>query len=992
MGHPQDHAESAITTLPFHNRAGNALPAPPTGTVTFLFTDIQGSTSLWERDSQVMQRAFARQETLVREAMAAHGGYVYKMIGDAFQVAFSTALAALAAALAAQRALCAETWEPACPLKVRMALHTAVTEERGDDYVGPELNRIARLLAAGHGGQVLLSETTADLVRDHLPEGVTLCDLGEHTLKDLIRPERIYQVLAPGLSEIRSPLRTVDVRPNNLPTPATPFIGRERELEQIASLLRDPGCRLITLIGLGGSGKTRLAIQAAAQCVASNRSPAFAHGVCFVGLAAVSTPEAMLSTIAEALQMSFYVQRGTNLSLEAAQAQLLQYLADRKMLLVLDNMEQLVDSAGLIAEMMEAVPGVKILATSRERLNLPGEWVVDVAGLSYPSDYHEEKVPEYPAVQLFVTSAARAGSFSATASDWPAIARICQLLGGIPLGIEMAAAWTRVLSCQETAAELERNLLALIATWRTVPERHRTLRTVFDHSWRLLSDEEREAFCRLSVFHGEFSREVAADIAGASVPVLSALIDKSLLRRTADRRFELHPALRQYAAEKLSADPAVYAEFRSRHARYYGDWLVRMYEQLKGSGQSAALAALRVEMQNVHDAWRWFSEQCILAPLRPMLPALVLFHEMHGRFIGAHDVIGLLVDTLLALGYVSGKGPHEQEPAVDPAAAGLLALTLAALRHFRQALEDFEQTNPYQRQSLAIAQNLPDSQEKAFTLLLNAMGPGTLTAPQALDLAQQCVDIFRGQDDAWGVALAQLILADAANFGRLGVELAHRSYQAGLEGFTRLGNDWGCALCMTGLAHLELQTGHPREAYRIGCQGLEIYSRMGDVWREVFVRHILIEAAEEAGLLDEARSHLEASLAHFVRVGDERRQQEIREHLWDLDQKAGSLPSLPLLKGLLQEEQAPASSRPAIFPAAAGGTAAGEQVEPLSERELDVLRLLAGGLSNREIGQQLYLSPNTVRVHTSHIYGKLGVNNRTQAVARARDLGLLASP
>jgi class 3 adenylate cyclase/predicted ATPase/DNA-binding CsgD family transcriptional regulator len=990
MYEEQDDEQSDIAASPVGNPARNTPPTLPTGTVTFLFTDIEGSTPLWERYPQAMQRAFSRQETIVRAAMVAHGGYVYKMIGDAFQVAFAAASTALAAALAAQRALHAEEWGPIGTLRVRIALHTGVTEERGDDYVGPELNRIARLLSAGHGGQVLLSQATADLVRDYLPEDVSLRDLGEHTLRGLIRPERIYQVVALGLPEAFPALRTVDTRFHNLPSPATPFVGREAELARIAALLQDPQCRLISLVWLGGSGKTRLAIQAAAQLAdrfdPSNHldSTAFPHGVYFVGLAAIASPEGMVAAIADVLHIHFYVPPGSNLSPGTAQAQLLSYLADKEALLVLDNLEQLIGFASLIADLLAIAPGVKLIVTSRERLNLPGEWVLEVAGLSFPAGNGGTDIRQYAAVQLFLEGAKRTGPFDPVAADWSVIASICQLLGGMPLGVEMAAAWTKVLSCQEIAAELERDLLALIATWRTVPERHRTLRIVFDHSWCLLSDEERDVFCRLSVFRSGFRREAAAEVAGASLSLLGMLIDKSLLYRTSERRFEIHPALRQYAAERLSADPAVRAETRSRHARYYAAWLSLMNERLKGSEQLAALTALRVENRNLHDAWGWLIEQRDLERLHGVLPAMILFHQMGGWPAGAQEVTRLLLDMLRALGHaLGGGGTATAGPTAGSPDASLLALGLAALRHFDQTLQHVERTDPYQRESLAIAQELPDDQEKAFILLLNSLGPGALAHQQSLDLCQQCVGIFQRLGDAWGTALAQLLLADAAIFwGVVDAELARRSYQSGLEGFARLGNEWGRALCLTGLAKVERQAGHLEEAYQMACQGLDIYCRMGDVWRAVFARHALAEIAEELSRFDEARHYLEANLAHFSQMGDEHRREEYRERLERLDVCARTTGAE------MRTEETPTPVHPPALPSR---PSAGDLVEPLSARELEILHLLAEELTNREIAEQLYLSPNTVRVHTFHIYGKLGVNNRTRAVAQARSLGLLAS-
>jgi DNA-binding CsgD family transcriptional regulator len=402
--------------------------------------------------------------------------------------------------------------------------------------------------------------------------------------------------------------------------------------------------------------------------------------------------------------------------------------------------------------------------------------------------------------------------------------------------------------------------------------------------------------------------------------------------------------------------------------------------------------------------------------LHRVLPAIILFHEMLGRPIGAQEVVRLLLDMLHACSVPVddeedvGSGDPTRAPGTDAAvkpttaatsptgssAASLLALVLAALRHFDQALEHWERTDSYQQESLEIAQKLPDSQEKAFTLLLNSMGPGILTSRQSVDLCQQCLGIFNRLGNVWGTALAQLVLADAANFGDVDAELTRRSYQASLEDFTRLGNEWGRALCLTGLADVERRAGHLEEAYQIGYQSLDTYCRMGDTWRAVFTRQTLGEIAAGLGRFEEARRHFEANLAYFARIGDNHQRDLCRERLQHLDEHAGSLALdlpqdlLPLSAGIQQEEESTPAYSVALStpepPALADAL-----VERLSARELEVLHLLAEGLTNREIAQRLYLSPNTVRVHTFHIYDKLGVNNRTQAVARARVLALLTS-
>jgi predicted ATPase len=707
-------------------------------------------------------------------------------------------------------------------------------------------------------------------------------------------------VVAPGLPEEYPPLKTVDVRPHNLPAPATPFVGREVELAQIAALLQDPQCRLISLVGPGGSGKTRLAIQAAAQ----SAPQAFPGGVHWIALAAIASAEGAMTALADALQISFYVRPSSTLSLQAAQAQLISYLADQEALLVLDNCEQLVagEFIELVAELMAAAPRLKLIATSRERLSLPGEWALEVAGLSFPSSDGAEELSGYAAVQLFVRCARRAGPFVPDAADWPAIGRICQLLGGMPLGVEMAAAWTKVLPCQEIAAELERDLLTLTATWRMVPERHRTLRTVFDHSWRLLSNEERAALCRLAVFRSGFQREAAVEAAGASLGLLGALIDKSFLRRTSGR-FEMHPVLRQCAMEKLAADADAYAEARSRHAGYYSQWLSGMNEKLKGRDQLAALAALRMETQNLHDVWRWLIEQRDRVRLHKVLPAMILFHEMQGRSVGSHRVVQLLLDTVEALGYDVGSDsvpPAEADP-------GLLALGLAALRHFSLDYEHPERTSPHQQQSIAIAQALPDSQEKAFTLLLNSIGPGTLLPRKGMDLCQQCSAIFERMGDAWGMALSQLVLGDTAAFwGAAEPDMARPFYQSSLDGFVALGNEWGRALCLFGLAHIEHQAGHLEEAHRVAHQSLEIYCQIGDAWRTVETRRMLGEIAEGLGKFDEAWDCFAANLAHFSRMGNCPGQDDYRSRLQRLDEHVRAA-AFDLAREL-HEQEPPAST------------------------------------------------------------------------------------
>jgi predicted ATPase/class 3 adenylate cyclase len=826
--------------------------ARPTGTVTFLFSDIEGSTRLWEQYPQAMPQAFARQEILIRQAMAAHGGYVYKMIGDAFQVAFSTASDALSAAIETQRLLAAEPWSGIPQLKVRMGLHTGITEERPDDYVGPDLNRVARIMSAGHGGQILLSQTTGDLVHPHLPPQVELFDHGECLLKDLTHPERIYQVVAPGLPAHFPALKTVDMLQSSLPTQVTAFVGREEELGQIEDMLADPDCRLVTLVGIGGSGKTRLVIQAAGQC------HQYAQAVRFVPLETVTSLDGMISAIAQALLLKFQVPDGLVLSPNAARDQLFHHLAERRLLLVLDNFEPLMDQADFLADLLRECKSIKLLVTSRERLNLPGEWVLELLGLPFPDSGQADQAAEFPAVQLFIRSAQRSAQFNPSPEDWPAVARICQLVEGIPLGIEMAATWVKLLSCAEIVEEMERDLDALSASWRGMPERHRTLRAVFEYSWQLLTPQDQDAFVRLSIFSGGFNRQAALQAAGVPLNLLAVLVDKSLLRRMPDVRFEIHPVLRQYAHEKLASNPSLYSETRTQHALYFISWMYREGTRLKGSAQVEALASLRLERNNVLSALHWLVQQRGYDLLKHALPILALFFTMNDQRVHTAE-LNRILDELLA--DLEAAGEHED----------MRALLLALLRFYKMTDFSGEQLDAYVQRCVSLLPGLPASSLKALALMLNCIGSSGLSGEERLAACQESIAIYEQRDDAWGAAMVQVILGDLYNFTPLDRTLALPTYQSALAVFTRQGNDWGRSLCLSGLALYAFHEKNWKDAYAFARESHAILMRLGNIERLHWLQSILGEIAMDLGLLQEARLYYNENLKFFASAGDDER-------------------------------------------------------------------------------------------------------------------------
>jgi predicted ATPase/class 3 adenylate cyclase len=836
----------------------------PTGTVTFLFTDIEGSTRLWQQHPAPMKDALARHHALLQHAIESNEGYVFQIVGDAFCAAFATARRGVAAALAAQRALTAEGWGETGPLRVRMALHTGSAElrageHRSGEYVsGLTLSHAARLLSAGHGQQILVSSTTRELVCHDLPDQARLRELGNLRLRDFPRAEPIYQVVVPDLPDAFPALRSLEAGPGNLPRQLTTFVGRERVMEDAKRRLT--ATRLLTLTGPGGSGKTRLSVEIATTLVDD-----YPDGVWLLEFAPLTDPAHVPQALATALGAREEAGR-------PLLSTLVEYLRHRWALLIFDNCEHLIEACASLAEpLLRSCPAVKILASSREALGVTGEVALRVPPLSMPdaSDtLSPDELGAFEAIRLFVERAAAVKpGFTLTPATAPAVVQICQRLDGIPLAIELAAARVRALTVQQITTHLDERFRLLTGGSRTALPRHQTLRGLVDWSHGLLSETERRLLRRVSVFVGGWTLDAAAAVcAGDGVDhldildLLGRLVDKSLCvadDQDPDPRYRLLETIRQYGLERLgeSTDGET---VRRRHRDFYLGFAEHAEGGLQGADQVAWLHRLEAEHDNLRAALRWSIDRDELEPALRLGSALWPFWDARWYVREGRQWL----DELLAR--TRARAPSTSTPVSRRA----LAKVLDGASYLRSRSSELARAGELQAEGLAVWREVGDP--RGIARALDRLGDITRDLgdrARGKALLTESLALFRELGDRRGTAHVLNNLGEIAALED-DVATARSLFGECVSLFESIEDHRGLCHALDNLGRVLTAEGDATHAEVLYARSLRLAEELGDNHAIAATLRSLGGVAHERGDHAQARACYEDSIARFGEMRD----------------------------------------------------------------------------------------------------------------------------
>jgi predicted ATPase len=790
---------------------------------------------------------------LVEGQIELHGGRVHLRSHGQICALFSDGTP-IQCALEIYRHLAEQDWFLKHPWQQRIAIHaTSETGEenpfRGEAEDAAALHLAQAVLDSVPGPPILITPEAA--THCLLPPATTLCDLGVHLLPQL---NQLHKVLALSTD---TPLIANYY-------PLAPLVARATELAQISQWLNNPACRLLTIVGPGGAGKTHLALHAATQLHGT-----FAQGVFFVPLVVVSSAERLVPLIAATLNVPLGGPDGQ----PQPKDRLLDYLHAKEILLIIDNLEHLVAGAGPLQELLTAASRLKVLATSRERLKLAGEWSLEISGLSFPPENvaTDTDIEAYGAVQLFINRArASDTAFEISDRNRVHVAHICRLVEGLPLAIELAAAWVGALTCEQIAYQIAHNLDFLATSRSSLPERQRSLQAVFNYSWQLLNETERELFCRLAVFRGSFSREAAERIAGVGLPLLACLADKSLLRRLpgsrapAAGRYEILGVLHTYAERKLKASPKEAESIFEQHCAYYTDFLERRERELCGKGQKQALEAVAVDLENIRMGWLWAANHGRFAYLDQALHPLYLFCSIRGCY---REGRRLLKVALTAVQQAAAAGDGDDDPAPLHL---LMCRLLGRLADFSANLSESQAAERQIEESLCLARRYGCQADEAFALVISGflkLNDGNYQ--EACRLLHHSFDLYEPLDNRAGMADTLNRLGNVSRM--LGDYDATASfYQGSLQLYRELGDQQGVASVLLNLA-LIIKLRGEYEAARQACQeSLALFRAAGNQRGIVASLNNLGSLANETGAYQESWDYYQKSLAIRQEMGDGR--------------------------------------------------------------------------------------------------------------------------
>lgn len=816
----------------------------PSGTVTFLFTDIEGSTELWERQPEAMKTALAQHDSILKEAIEENHGYLIKTTGDGVHAVFATVLDAVHASIGVQKKLQTskdfETIDISRPFRVRMGLHTGEAELRGSDYYGQTLNRAARIMGVANGGQILLSSVSAELLRDHLPDGTTLLDLGEHRLKNLSRPERIFQLNAPSLLAEFPALKSLNAFPNNLPVQLTSFIGREKEMAEIETLLES--ARLVTLTGSGGTGKTRLSLEVGAEVLSS-----FPHGVWLIELAPLTDS----SQIIPAMAGVFGLQEIPSVPL----AEIVRdYLRDKKVLLLLDNCEHLIQACARLADdLLHHCVDLKILASSREALGIAGEQA-----------YHTPSLADSESRGLFLERVRAANpDFILTEANASSVDQICSRLDGIPLAIELAAARAKLLSPEQIAARLDDRFRLLVGGSRTSLPRQQTLRALIDWSYDLLSEEEQALLRIASVFVDGWTLDAIEAVSEDPnvLENLDGLVSKSLVvteERQSEMRYFLLETIRQYAREKLF-DARQVSIARDRHFHYFNELSERLWEAFRTSTVSVWRDRADEESENLRAALEWGLENHIEEAVRLAANFCLISDWLSNQTLGL-TLVESAIEKVRTLPPVEGNAYLQRQGLVARAffARGMVNLSKGNLPLCKQDLQE----------AISISRAIGDKRTLGYSLGIFYVASTFINDSTGDDAAHEALAIFTNEiDDDWGLGLAY------QNMARIAVSHGDQEEkQRYLTKFNELRRgtpvSFQAGLFLMGLGRSESEHGNYEAARQLFEDAQNVLSQLRIRIYEISVRSQLGHIARYTGDLVEAKSIYRETIRGWQDLGN----------------------------------------------------------------------------------------------------------------------------